>query len=173
VTFAPGRFGVGEGVEHQLAPGERRIDREVCVPAAETDACGCRTMSGAQPAVAQLGESIGDGCDRTEDASDTVAAVRSGPVEGSSPSESCAARANLGRSDLSSNDWPRSVSTTLAVLSISSLTLPTASAGSSLIARLMRSKPSRMADGSASLAMDSIDSCGPTGVIWPVCSSTW
>jgi hypothetical protein len=46
----------------------------------------------------------------------------------------------------------------LAVLSISSSALPTASAGSSLIARLMRSKPSRMADGSASLAMDSIDS---------------
>jgi hypothetical protein len=61
----------------------------------------------------------------------------------------------------------------LAVLSISSLALPTASAGSSLIARLMRSKPSRMADGSYSLAMDSIDSRGPTGVIWPVCSSTW
>jgi hypothetical protein len=70
----------------------------------------------------------------------------SGPdlVEGSSPSESCAARASLGRSDLSSNGWPRSVSTTLAVLSISSLALPTASAGSSLIARLMRSKPSRL-----------------------------
>lgn len=94
------------------------------------------------------------------------------PVEGSSPSESCAARASLGGSNLSSNGWPRSVRTTLAVLSISSLALPTASAGSSLIARLMRSKPSRMADGSASLAMDSIDSCGPIGVIWPVCSST-
>jgi hypothetical protein len=58
----------------------------------------------------------------------------------------------------------------LAVLSISSLALLTASAGSSLIARLMRSKPSRMADGSASFAMDSIDSCGPTGVICPVWS---
>src|ERR1700758_3509902 len=87
------------------------------------------------------------------------------PVEGSSPRKSCAARANLGRSDLSSNGWPRSVRTTLAVLSISSLALPTASAGSSLIARPMRSNPSRMADGSASLAMDSIDSCGPICLI--------
>jgi hypothetical protein len=95
------------------------------------------------------------------------------PVEGPSPSESCAARANLGRSALSSTSWPRSERTTLAVLSISSFALPTASAGSSPIARLMRSKPSRMADGSASLAIDSIDSCGRAGVIWPVCLSTW
>ena len=58
MTFAPRRFGVGEGVEHQLAPGERRFDREVCVPVAETDTGGCRTVSGAQHAVAQLGESV-------------------------------------------------------------------------------------------------------------------
>ncbi|GAB4662612.1 hypothetical protein MOKP64_49430 [Mycobacterium avium subsp. hominissuis] len=58
MTFAPRRFGAGEGVEHQLAPGERRFDREVCVPAAETDTCGCRTVSGSQHAVAQLGESV-------------------------------------------------------------------------------------------------------------------
>lgn len=38
------------------------------------------------------------------------------PVDGSSPSESCASQASLGRSELSSNGWPRSVSTTLAVL---------------------------------------------------------
>jgi hypothetical protein len=31
------------------------------------------------------------------------------PAEGSSPSESCAARANLGRSDLTSNDWRREI----------------------------------------------------------------
>ena len=53
-----GASGFGEGVGHQLAPGERRFDREVCVPAAETDTCGCRTVSGAQHAVAQLGESV-------------------------------------------------------------------------------------------------------------------
>jgi DNA-binding CsgD family transcriptional regulator len=28
VTLPPGRFRVGEGVEHQLAPGERRVDEE-------------------------------------------------------------------------------------------------------------------------------------------------
>jgi hypothetical protein len=52
VSLAPGGLGVGEGVEHELAPGERRVDREVRVPGAETDACGCRTVSGAQSAVA-------------------------------------------------------------------------------------------------------------------------
>ena len=61
VSLAPGGLGVGEGVEHELAPGERRVDREVCVAGPETDACGCRTVSGAQPAIAQLGESVGDG----------------------------------------------------------------------------------------------------------------
>ena len=164
MTIAPGRFGVGEGVEHQLAPGECRVDREVRVPAAETNACSCRTVPGAQPAIAQLGGPLAMVV--TAPRMRLTPSLPSGPdpVEGSRPSESCAARASSGRSDLSSNGWPRSVRTTLAVLSISSLALPTASAGSSPIARLMRSKPSRMADGSASLAMDSIDSCGPTGV---------
>jgi hypothetical protein len=75
-------------------------------------------MPGAQSAVAQLGKSVDD-----------TPSLQSGPdpVEGSSSSESCAARASLGRSALTSNGWPRSVSTTLAVLSINSLALPTAS----------------------------------------------
>lgn len=93
MTFAPGRFGVGEGVEHQLAPGERRVDRELCVPDAETNACGCRTVSGAHPAVAQLGKSIGDGCDRAQDALNTFAAIRSGTVRGvQSERKLCCAR---------------------------------------------------------------------------------
>src|ERR1700747_2382959 len=75
MTFAPGRIRVRQGVEHQLAPCDRRSDREVRVPATETDPCGCRTVSGAQPAVSQLSESVGDGCDRAEDAPDAVAVV--------------------------------------------------------------------------------------------------
>ena len=105
MTFAPRRFGVGEGVEHQLAPGERRFDREVCVPAAETDTCGCRTVSGAQHAVAQLGESVSMVVNAPRMRLTLSLPSGPDPVEGSSPSESCAARANLGKSDLSSNDW--------------------------------------------------------------------
>src|SRR6478672_7626794 len=85
LTCSPWRIGVCEGVDHQLAPGERCIHREVCVPAAETDACGRWTVSGTQPAVAQLGEPVGDGCDRAEDAPDPVAAVWSGPGRGVQP----------------------------------------------------------------------------------------
>jgi hypothetical protein len=82
VSLAPGGLGVGEGVEHELAPGERRVDREVRVPGAETHACGYRAVPGAQSAVAQLGESVGDCRDSAEDAPDGVAAVRSGPGRG-------------------------------------------------------------------------------------------
>lgn len=123
MTFVAGRFGVGEGVEHQLAPGERRVDREVCVPGAQTNACGCRTVSGAHPAVAQLGEFVGDVGDVTQPRMRLTPSLPSGPepFEGSSPSESCAARASLGRSDLSSNGWPRSLRTILAVPSTNSL----------------------------------------------------
>ena len=45
----------------------------------------CRTVPGAQPAIAQLGESIGDGCDRTEDAPDAIAAVGTGSGRGVEP----------------------------------------------------------------------------------------
>jgi hypothetical protein len=96
VIFAPGRFGVGEGVEHQLAPGERPVDREVSVPGAETHACGCRTVPGALPAVAQLGESVGDGGHRAEDAPDAVAAVRSRPGRGVQPERKLCCRSQFG-----------------------------------------------------------------------------
>lgn len=61
----------------------------------------------------------------------------SGPAtaEGCRPRASCAALASSGRSAFSSTGWPSSRRTTLAVLSISSLAVPTASAGSSLTAR--------------------------------------
>ncbi len=63
------------------------------MPAAETDACGRWTVSRTQPAVAQLGEPVGDGCDRAEDAPDPVAAVWSGPGRGVQPERKlCCAR---------------------------------------------------------------------------------
>ena len=143
LTCSPWRIGVCGGVEHQLAPGERCIHREVA----------CRLPGPTRRSLDRVPYPA-RGCALGSPLAMVVTAPRmrltpsllSGPdlVEGSSPSESCAARASLGRSDLSSNGWPRSVSTTLPVLSISSLALPP-SVGSSLIARLMRSKPSRMA----------------------------
>lgn len=96
MASAPGRFGVGEGVEHQLAPGERRVDREVRVPGAKTNARGCWTVPGAQSAVAQLGESVGDGGHRTEDAPDAFAAVWSGPGGGVQPKRNLCCTSQFG-----------------------------------------------------------------------------
>jgi hypothetical protein len=97
VTFAPGRIVVGEGVEHELAPGECRVDREVRVPVAETNVCSCRTVPGAQPAIAQLGEPIGDGCDRAQDALNAVAAVRSGSRRGVEPERKLSRASQFGQ----------------------------------------------------------------------------
>lgn len=66
----------------------------------------------------------------------------------------------------------RSSNTVFAVLSISSLTLPIASAGSSLTARRIRSRPSWIADGSRSCAREPIESWAPIAVIWLSLSST-
>ena len=170
MTFAPGRIGVGEGVEHQLAPGERRVDREVRVPDAETDACGCRPVSGAQPAVAQLGKSVGDGCDRAQDALNAVAAVRSEPGRGVQPERKLSCASQFRQVGLVVERLAPFGEDNLGGAFDQFLGAADRKRG---IARLMRSKPLRMADGSASLAIDSIDSCGPAGVIWPVCSSTW
>lgn len=47
------------------------------MPGAQSGPCGCRTVSGAQSAIAQLGESAGNGGYCAEDAPNTVAAIRS------------------------------------------------------------------------------------------------
>lgn len=53
--FAPRGLGVGEGVKHELAPGEGGVDGEVGVSCSEADWAGCRTVAGAVATVAEFG----------------------------------------------------------------------------------------------------------------------
>ena len=95
-----------------------------------------------------------------------TASLLSGPdvaEEGCSPRACCASLTSAGRSALSSTGMPRSVSTTFAVLSISSFALPIAKAGSSMMACWMRLSCWRIAEASVRLFNDSTANRGPTG----------
>lgn len=102
-------------------------------------------VAGAVAAVAEFRESDGDAGDGTEDLFDCVAAVRAGcrrgrvqAEDGCRPRTCWAARMSVDNSALSSTGRLRSLSTTLAVLSVSSFALPTARAASSRIACWIR-----------------------------------
>jgi hypothetical protein len=99
----------------------------------------------------------------------------SGPVavdDAWRPSACCASFTSAGRSALGSMGSPRSVRITLAVLSISSLALPMASAGSSTMAAWIWLSCCLMAEASVRCASEASENCGPRGVMCPVSSST-
>jgi hypothetical protein len=53
--FAPGGFRVGEGIEHQLAPGERCVDGQMRMAGAKAAWRLRWTVAGAVTAISKLG----------------------------------------------------------------------------------------------------------------------
>lgn len=95
-----------------------------------------------------------------------TASVPSGPTvvwDGCSDRACCASLTRAGRSAFSSMGRPRSLRTTFAVLSMSSLALPTARAGSVVMARWIRRSCSMMASGVRSDSRDAGVSCACLG----------
>src|SRR5829696_4247976 len=90
---------VDEGVQHELAPGDGGVNRQMGVAVGHADSDGSRAVTRAVPAVAELSQTLGDDAHRAEDAAYTVATSGPEPGLGVEAESSRATWTGFGRSE--------------------------------------------------------------------------